>query len=175
MDIIISSNFERYLYDLVESPKDVEDYINQLKANQEIYITELNDQTTFHAFYATESDTLKTIKDVYEQYGYLIDPHTAVGYHCYQQYQKQTKDNHYHVVLSTASPFKFSDAMITAMGLESKPTLAENIHQLKELAPNQFDTRVMNVVDGTVTAKTLSKSEAIHVIKKVIGDIDAKN
>jgi threonine synthase len=175
MDIIISSNFERYLYHLINDPDKVNDLMSELKNNHQIDIPELNQDRCFDAYYASEEDTLKTIHSVYQQFHYLIDPHTAVAYHCYKQYNKTKDDNHYQVILSTASPYKFSDAVIKALSIKETKSLKEKILSLKQQNPNQFDMRVMDVVEGEINTATITLKDAYQTIKKVIGDIDAKN
>ena len=65
----------------------------------------------FKAFYATEEETINTIKDVYNNYNYLIDPHTAVAYGAYQKHQSE-----YHtLIISTASPYKFAASVLPAV------------------------------------------------------------
>ena len=115
MDILISSNLERLLYYM--SNKDNE-YIaglrNELKtekryeANDEIK-AKIKDQ--FWSSYCSENDTTDTVKKVYDDYGYVLDTHTAVAYKVYEDYLKENKDDSKTVILSTASPFKFNGSV----------------------------------------------------------------
>ncbi len=69
----------------------------------------------FWGGFADDQQTVETIKAVWEQYQYLIDPHTAVGMNVYEQYLQATGDNTPAVVASTASPFKFSSDVAGAV------------------------------------------------------------
>jgi threonine synthase len=73
-------------------------------------------QTLFYGGFADRSDTSKSIKEVFEKYGYLLDPHSAVGYSVLQKYREETGDHTPTVLASTASPFKFNRAVLEAIG-----------------------------------------------------------
>lgn len=119
MDILISSNLERLLYDL--SGKDdtfVASLMLKLKENGEYKITdEMFKALTnvFAAGYADEEKTSSAIKQMWQENNYCIDTHTAVGVAVYDEYKKATKDNTPTVLLSTASPYKFPHAVLEAI------------------------------------------------------------
>ena len=69
----------------------------------------------FYGGYATEQETAKTIHDLYEDTGYVIDTHTAVAASVYGKYKEQTKDMAKTVIASTASPYKFTRSVISAI------------------------------------------------------------
>ncbi|MBC7324466.1 MAG: threonine synthase, partial [Moorella sp. (in: Bacteria)] len=60
-------------------------------------------------------ETMATIRHTYQKYGYLIDPHTAVGMHVYEQYREVTGDRRKTIIASTASPFKFNQSVVRAI------------------------------------------------------------
>jgi len=62
----------------------------------------------FFGGYATENDTQSAITEVYKTTNYVIDTHTAVSYAVYQKYLKETEDTTKTVIVSTASPYKFT-------------------------------------------------------------------
>lgn len=119
MDILISSNLERLLYDL--SGKDdtfVASLMEQLKQKGEYKITdEMFKELTsvFAAGYADEEKTSSAIKQMWQETNYCIDTHTAVGVAVYEDYKTDTKDNTPTVLLSTASPYKFPHAVLEAI------------------------------------------------------------
>jgi len=101
MDILVSSNFERYLYDLYNNNAErVFETMTKLNEDGLVRIPELLKQTDFIAYKASEEDTLHSIKKYYEEYGFLIDPHTAIAVSVYEQYKKQSKDYNYSVIVS---------------------------------------------------------------------------
>lgn len=118
MDILISSNLERLLYYM--SDKD-DVYTGKLmkSLNEEGFyeITpELHNKLKklFYAGYSSDEDCQQAIKHVYDTYGYVMDPHTAVGYHVMKQYQ-QEESEYPCILLSTASPYKFSAQVYEAI------------------------------------------------------------
>lgn len=119
MDILISSNLERLLYDL--SGKDdtfVASLMEQLKQKGEYKITdEMFKELTsaFAAGYADEEKTASAIKKMWQENNYCIDTHTAVGVAVYEDYKNKTNDNTPTVLLSTASPYKFPHAVLEAI------------------------------------------------------------
>lgn len=175
MDILISSNFERYLYDILQDPSKVKTYMKNLSERKYIQIDELKKEKIFYALYSTEEDTLKAIKEVYKEYNYLIDPHTAVAYSCSQKYLAASNDKTYMLILSTASPFKFSRAVIDALEGKQFVALREEIEYLKTFSTDIYDLRIDDVLDTSVSLEKYSLQQAREFIKKVIGEIDASN
>lgn len=118
MDILISSNLERLLYHIGgEDTTLVNDMMTALKEEGKYTITDqmkagLKD---FYGGYADDAKTKAYIKKVYEEEGYLMDTHTAVAYAVYDEYLKETKDETPTVIVSTASPYKFTHSVMTAL------------------------------------------------------------
>ena len=75
----------------------------------------------FYGGYCDDENTLKTIKELYENEGYLSDTHTAVAVNVYRQYVEKTGDKTPTVVASTASPYKFSKSVLAAVSDEKLP------------------------------------------------------
>lgn len=88
----------------------------------------------------TDEVTLETIQKVYQQYGYLLDPHGAVAYAALLQYQ-QTNKNARGYILETAHPVKFPDAVKKAAGIEVPipPAAMELFSKQKRSIPMQKD------------------------------------
>lgn len=124
MDILISSNLERLLFELCErQDRRIEKWMMDLKETGKYSIDDRSFkklQSSFWAGYADEKQTLKAIKDTYNRFNYIIDPHTAVGKWVYDEYMKETGDTRKTLLVSTASPFKFSkDVLQAVLGKES--------------------------------------------------------
>lgn len=118
MDILISSNLERLLWHIGgESAESVSAHMAQLSTDGKYEITETMKENldSFSGGFATEEETAMAIRNVFESAGYLMDPHTAVAYSVYQSYRKQTGDTVPTVVVSTASPYKFTTAVMKAV------------------------------------------------------------
>ncbi len=119
MDILISSNLERLLYHLSSSDDElVASYMNSLSQNGTYTVS--NDirekiEDVFVAGCCDDKETVKTIADTFEKYGYVLDTHTAVAVNVYNKYKDETGDNTSTVIASTANPFKFNEAVISAV------------------------------------------------------------
>ncbi len=119
MDILISSNLERFLYHLSdENDSLVSDYMNLLKENGSYEVSdEIKTKIAelFYGNFADDNETRSTINAVNDEYSYLMDTHTAVAQCVYEKYLSETGDTTKTVIASTASPFKFSRSVIQAV------------------------------------------------------------
>lgn len=119
MDILVPSNLERF----IEQPHD-----------------------DFESGFATETQVLNTIRSVYADSLYIIDPHTAVAKHVYDEYKLRTGDETLTIIVSTASPYKFAETISQALGknvmanppddiaaLYKKPILHEKVINVEQL------------------------------------------
>ena len=113
MDILISSNLERFLCHTIGQQKTKECMIKLQKEGN--YSIEAIQNSEISGEYATEQQTYTAIKQLYEQTGYVMDTHTAVAYAAYQKYKQKTKDDTPMVIVSTASPYKFTKDVMTAL------------------------------------------------------------
>ena len=108
MDILVSSNLERLLFLLSENDADfVNNLMNSLNTNGEYKIDDgllSKIKEHFVAYYATQDECKKTIKEAFENDKRIIDTHTAVAYVC----QKKCGLSAPTIILSTASPYKFA-------------------------------------------------------------------
>jgi threonine synthase len=125
MDIQIASNFERYLYYLFNEDSDrVKAEMEHFAATGRMDLSGCPEEVhrDFAARAVSEEETIATIRQVYEEHGYLLDPHTAVGVKAAQE----LKQDRPVVCLATAHPAKFGDAVKKAIGkdVELPPALA---------------------------------------------------
>lgn len=136
MDILISSNLERLLYEITEQNSEkVSEMMKSLTERGAYSLDkEMKDKLSdFYGNYTSESETTETIKKVYEKFDYVIDTHTAVAYSVYEKYLKETSDDKETLIASTASPFKFTRSVASSLGIEvSKKTDFELIYELSE-------------------------------------------
>ncbi|ODA41270.1 threonine synthase [Desulfosporosinus sp. BG] len=123
MDILVSSNFERFLYEMSgRDAKKIQAWYDA--SNQGSFtvdpVTLKNCQDTVYAGWADEEETLETISQSYQAYQYVFDPHTAVAVKVYKDYLSATNDPTFTVIASTASPFKFASNVLTGLEGEQK-------------------------------------------------------
>ena len=161
MDILISSNLERMLYYLADGDCElVANLMAQLAQGSYDVPAELlaKIQAVFGCGWADEDQVAAAIKDCWDRNGYLIDPHTACGYHVLGQVPA-APDAKARVVLSTASPYKFPRAVAGSLGLFCPPD----------------DFACMNVLEkatGTVAPAQLSELQQKPVLHDAVVDID---
>jgi len=131
MDIMVSSNFERLLFDLYDRDgKAVSELLNRFKAQAVSLDPERLSklQATFDSASVNDDDTCNTIADVFAQTGYLLDPHTAIGVKAGRD--KNADSAVPMITLATAHPVKFPDAVVKA-GIEP-PKLPAHLTDLFE-------------------------------------------
>ncbi|WP_330396895.1 threonine synthase [Anaeromicrobium sediminis] len=156
MDILISSNLERLLYEIVgRDSNKVREYMNDLKERgvYKLSENEKNKLKDFYGAWVSEEETLDTVKTVYEKFNYVIDTHTAVAYRAYEKYLKDTCDDKKTIIASTASPFKFTKSVMEGLGelIEGK----DDFQLLKELSEKYH-------MDIPKAVKELDKREILH-------------
>ena len=119
MDILISSNLERLLYEYADrDPEQVKEWMQQLSEDKMFSIGVKRSKELkkiFWADYADDEMTAAEIRRVLDRNEYLMDPHTAVASHVLQQYRLQTGDQTAAVIVSTASPYKFAPDVAAAL------------------------------------------------------------
>ena len=135
MDILISSNLERLLYLLSGSDAEVRGYMEQLSTTGRYEVSPAIREAvaeTFCCGYCSDERTLNTIGKVFEHGHYLMDTHTAVAYTVLMDYRAATGVSTPSVVVSTASPFKFCNSVLTALGQNDHAAGTAVIDQLTE-------------------------------------------
>ncbi len=119
MDILVSSNLERLLFDLSgENDEEVRGYMESLTRDGKYEVSNAIKAALKEAFwggFCDEAGTAAAIGDYYKN-GYLIDTHTAVAASVMEQYRRENGDETVTVFVSTASPYKFCNHVLTAIG-----------------------------------------------------------
>lgn len=173
MDILISSNLERLLYAI--SGQDsvvIKNLMEGLSRNgkYEIDSTMKKALADFYGGYATEEDTTTAITEVYKTTNYVIDTHTAVSYAVYQKYLEETKDTTKTVIVSTASPYKFTPDVMKSIdtkyiGLND----FELIKQLSEITNIDIPAGIVDLENRPVLHKTKCEKDDMQMqIEKIL-------
>lgn len=134
MDILVSSNLERLLW-YICGPEHTVEYMKQLEETGEYQITddELSEiQKVFTGVFSDDSEGAAAIRDVFESDKYLMDTHTSIAWACMEKYIAGS-DAAASVVLSTASPYKFSAAVLEALGEELTGSDEGNMNKCHEI------------------------------------------
>ena len=117
MDIQVASNFERYLYYRVgEDSTRLRNLMDEFRVLKSISVEQDNGEAGDYSIAAgvgTTDQTLVTIRENYERYGYILDPHTAVGVHVANSF---LDDDEPMICLATAHAAKFPGAILDATG-----------------------------------------------------------
>ena len=141
MDILISSNLERLLHALSGDPEEVASLMENLSREGHYEVSDDIKTQISELLWADHCDdelTKKTIRDVWNESHYLIDPHTAVAEAVRRKYEASTGDTCKTVVVSTADPYKFCGAVLESLGeasAEDGVTLIERLAALTETTP----------------------------------------
>ncbi len=150
MDILISSNLERLIYHIAgDDAKKNADLMKELSENGIYTITDemkANLEGFFGGF-ATQEETLNRIHNLYEKTGYVLDTHTGVASAVYEKYVAETGDKNPAVIVSTASPYKFARAVMSAVKSE-------------EQTGDDFA-----IIDELITASKVAEPKAITEIR----------
>lgn len=174
MDILISSNLERLIYritgnDTAETARLMEALVQN--GNYEITEQMKAQLTDFYGGYADEKETAARIRDMYENTGYVLDPHTAVASAVYQKYVADTKDQTKTVIASTASPFKFTRSVMNA--IDGKYDTMSDFELVDELS-RSGNIEVPRAIEEIRTAPVVhdnvcDKTEMKAVVKRFLG------
>lgn len=134
MDILISSNLERLIYEIAGDDKVCAEMMQSLVTTGKYEITkEMKEKcSAFFGGYATEEMVAERIHEIYSDTGYVMDTHTAVASAVYADYKKASDDSAETVIVSTASPFKFTRSVMEA--LEEKKEDADDFELIDRLS-----------------------------------------
>lgn len=136
MDILVSSNLERLLYLLSGDTKLVASLMKQLKEEGAYTVPDALKaaiQKEFWAAYCDDARAAEIIGRVYREQHYLCDPHTASGFAAAEDYHNETGDLTPMVILSTASPYKFPAAVLSAIGGDTGGDEFEQMERLQQM------------------------------------------
>ncbi len=135
MDILVSSNVERMLYHTTGDAPGVRGWMEAL-ATEGRYDAGVGMiqrfQNYFWAGWADDAKTKATIREVFEAEHYVLDTHTAVAWTVAHEYQRRTHDERPMVVVSTASPYKFSGSVLEALGEDASGSPFELLDRLEK-------------------------------------------
>ena len=137
MDILVSSNLERLLFALTnQDDQAVAGYMKQLSETGRYEVTEglkARLKEEFFGGFCDEAKTSEVIANVWKEHNYLIDPHTAVAYQVMEEYRAASGDKNQTVFVSTASPFKFCDSVLSSLGVAEVKAGIDALDQLTQV------------------------------------------
>ncbi|NRT77043.1 threonine synthase [Clostridium beijerinckii] len=156
MDILVSSNLERLLFEASGRDTEVVSKLMEDLTTKGVY--EVNEKIKsfikeFYGNFATTEEVYGAIKEVYQKDKYLMDTHTAVAYVVKKKYIEETKDDKPTLILSTASPFKFPRSICNALDID-----VEGLDDFKVL--NKLSDSTNNKIPNSLS--TLENAKVIH-------------
>ena len=174
MDILISSNLERLIYKISgEDARKDTDLMTELKTKGSYAITgEMKaNLADFAAGYATEEQVAKTIHDIYEDTGYVMDTHTAVAATVYKVYREDSKDDRKTVIASTASPYKFAGSVMSAIDPKYKgQDDFKLIEELQKVSGTELPNAIKEIMNAEIRHNTECDVDQMEqTVKNILG------
>ena len=174
MDILISSNLERLIYKISgEDARKDTDLMTELKTKGSYAITgEMKaNLADFAAGYATEEQVAKTIHDIYEDTGYVMDTHTAVAATVYKAYREDSKDDRKTVIASTASPYKFAGSVMSAIDPKYKgQDDFKLIEELQKVSGTELPNAIKEIMNAEIRHNTeCDVAQMEQTVKNILG------
>ncbi len=175
MDILISSNLERLIFEITgRNGALTKERMDSLKNNGVYSITEFERKklsNEFFAHYMSEKEVAKITGIFFEDYDYLLDPHTAVAIGVMFNYHRRTDSELPIVILSTASPYKFSQSVLSFLTGETKKDAFLSATELEEISalpiPNQIkELKSKKIRFNKVLEKEQLFEEVVNFIEK---------
>ncbi len=172
MDILISSNLERLLYHISGNNSEVvNELMTGLKQDGKYTITDAMRENIkdFYGGYADDEKTRAYIKKVFDEEGYLMDTHTAVAYAVYDEYLKATQDHTPTVIVSTASPYKFTHSVMTAVDAKYDGINDfELLGKMQELTKGNMPKAMQGIENRPILHKTVCE---VKEMKQVVDQL----
>lgn len=174
MDILISSNLERLIYKIAGNDSNKNSELMSVltsKGSYEITDDMKKELEDFRGNYASEEETAKIIKSIYEETGYIIDTHTAVAAVAYEKYKEASKDENKTVIASTASPFKFTRSVMNAID-EKYDSMGdfELVDELSKIGNVEIPNAINEIRNADVLHNTVCEVEEMpKVVKEFLG------
>lgn len=174
MDILISSNLERLLYHLCgEDDAQIREWFGKLASEGRYEVTDAVKAVLADEFYAgccDDAKTKATIKEYYDKYSYTCDTHTAVAVSVYEEYVKATGDKTKTVIASTASPYKFSGSVLSALGKDTGSDEFTLVEELGEASGMPVPASLASLKNKEIRfSEVIAKDEMKDFVFKALG------
>ena len=174
MDILISSNLERLLYHLSGSDDaQIREWFGSLSKTGRYEVTDEVKKAIADEFYAgccDDEQTKACIKEIYDEYSYTCDTHTAVAVKVYKDYAAATGDKTKTVIASTASPYKFSGSVLAAIGKDTNADEFGLVDELAEVSKIPVPASLAALKDKEVRfTKVIDKADMKDYIYSALG------
>ena len=173
MDILVSSNFERFIFEMLDrdgqSCNELFDSLNKTGSFSAERARE-NWQEFLYGDYATEGEVGANISATFDKDGYLLDPHTAVAKVVAEKYRKLNCDQTTTLIASTASPYKFPEAVLKALGVDTGSlSEREMLEKLSQISSTEIHPSLINIEQKKIRhCKRADKDRIDKVILEIL-------
>lgn len=177
MDILISSNLERFLFEITgHDGRLISSWLEQLAVGGEFCIdneSRCRISAILAAGYANEALTLDTIREVFQKYDYTVDTHTAVAVKVYIDYAAASGDRTVTVIDATASPFKFNHAVLEA--IQGQDAVCDKdeftiLQELSAVSKMELHPGLRNLDTKPVKhTRVVAKEEIRNCVEEILG------
>jgi threonine synthase len=176
MDILISSNLERLLFEAVDRDSiKINDIISELELYGQYSIDDIALNLVlnlFEAYSSNDNETRETIDNFFATYGYLLDPHSAVAACGYYKYVADSGDETKTVILSTANPYKFSQDVLVSLNYRYEIDPFKAVKKLENYTAEPVPECISNLQELPILhTLTIAKDD----VKSAVMDIIRKN
>ncbi|MGL5380869.1 threonine synthase [Clostridium sp.] len=175
MDILVSSNLERLLFEATKRDVNKVEKMMESLNKDGVYKIEEDEKEFLSAFYgnfASEEEVNKAIKETFEKDNYLMDTHTAVAQVVLSKYLKEVKDDKVNLIVSTANPYKFSRSICKALDIDdTKIDDFKVLNKLKEYSKIDIPTSLrflenMDILHCTTCEVSEMADELVSFLKE---------
>lgn len=172
MDILISSNLERLLHHISEQNhlnQDIAKLMASLKETGEYKVSDKLKAAIDKDFFASccsDDETKEVISNVFDEYSYLCDTHTAVAVKAYNDYVSETNDDTKTVIASTANPYKFSSSVLSALGADWDGDDFGALAKLEEITSTKAPEQLKNLKHKQIRFNNQVKDDEIELYVK---------
>ena len=175
MDILISSNLERLIYFACDcNSKMCYDFMKKLNTDGKYSISpemkkKLGD---FYGNYTSEKETKEVIREIFEKENYILDTHTSVAVGVYKKYKEDTKDTTKAVIASTASPYKFTRAVMEAINYDKYSSMDdfELVDEMNKLSNVAIPNAIESIRNAKILHDTVCEVDEMQsVVEKYLG------
>ena len=172
MDILISSNLERLLFDLTGSDEEVRGYMRQLAECGRYKVSDAvmeKMKEHFVSGFCDDTRTINAIDKLYRNSDYLMDTHTAVAHTVLHDYRAATADDTPALIVSTASPFKFCDSVLTALGEKELRQGTAILNQLTQVSGRTAPKPLASLAGKSVRfTEYTEKNQMLRVVDRIL-------
>ncbi len=173
MDILISSNLERLIYDLAGDK--TEQLMKSLTETGKYEITDSMREKLegFYGGFADGHEMAAAIRELYKKEEYVIDTHTAIAAAVYKKYKEETNDDTTTVIVSTASPYKFAGSVLNAIKAEKRDyntgDFMQPIRELNELSQIRLPKAVTELEGAEIRhTQVCDRNQMEEVVEKIL-------